>query len=171
MQFFTVTRSHQLTAPKDLFCVHSHRRQAQAVLHGSLCEYTGHDSLKPYEMVLYGSPRAPLMTPWLGELEGTSLVIRNSLACSLARPRAVAITSTLTHVWGAYGAPTLCRRCAADGRRSLTITSLWAHHERFSRGFECWRPHSAPPTECGQRKKPSGKRSWWAQTTFFDMRT
>ena len=28
-------------------------------------------------------------------------------------------TDTLTHVWGAYGAPTLCRRRAAAGRRSL----------------------------------------------------
>ena len=33
-------------------------------------------------------------------------------------------TSTLTHVWGAYGAPTLCRRRAADGRRSLLRTSF-----------------------------------------------
>ena len=37
------------------------------------------------------------------------------------------ITSTLTHVWGAYGAPTLCRRRAADGRRSLLRTSKMYH--------------------------------------------
>ena len=38
-------------------------------------------------------------------------------------------TSTLTHVWGAYGAPTLCRRRAADGRRSLR--SIPAIRERL----------------------------------------
>ena len=42
---------------------------------------------------------------------------------------------------------------------------VWAHHERLSRSFE-WRRHSAPPTECRQREKPSGKRSWRDQTTF-----
>ena len=42
---------------------------------GSLCEYIGHDCLKTYVCVLYCSPCAPLMAPWLGELEGTSLAI------------------------------------------------------------------------------------------------
>ena len=39
------------------------------------CEYMAHDSLKMYVCVLYCSPCAPLMPPWLGELEGTSLAI------------------------------------------------------------------------------------------------
>ena len=30
-------------------------------------------------------------------------------------------TSRLAYVWGAYGAPTLCRRRAADGRRELAV--------------------------------------------------
>ena len=37
--------------------------------------YGGHDCLKMYVCVLYCSPCAPLMAPWLGELEGTSLSI------------------------------------------------------------------------------------------------
>ena len=41
-------------------------------------------------------------------------------------------TSTLTHGWGAYGAPMLCRRRAADGRRSSSGNSLWADGLRFS---------------------------------------
>ena len=63
-------------------------------------------------------------------------------------------------------------RRAADGRRELAdaVDVVWALHERFSRSFE-WRQHSAPPTECFQREKPSEKRSWWAHTTSFDMRT
>ena len=42
---------------------------------GSLREYMAHDSLKTYVCILYCSPCAPLMAPWLGELEGTSLAI------------------------------------------------------------------------------------------------
>ena len=41
---------------------------------GSLCEYMVHECAKTYVCVLYGSPRAPLLAPWLGELERTSLV-------------------------------------------------------------------------------------------------
>ena len=39
--------------------------------------------------------------------------------CSLGQAQGSTSTSTLTHVWGAHGAPTLCRQRAADGRRSL----------------------------------------------------
>ena len=42
---------------------------------GWLCEYMAHDSLKTYVCVLYCSPCAPLMAPWLGQLEGTSMAI------------------------------------------------------------------------------------------------
>ena len=42
---------------------------------GSLREYMGHDCAKTYVCVLYCSPCAPLLAPWLGELEGTSLAI------------------------------------------------------------------------------------------------
>ena len=49
-------------------------------------------------------------------------------------------TCTLTHVWGAYRALTLCRRPSELDRNVIS-----AHHERFSRGFE-WRRHSVPPT-------------------------
>ena len=51
--------------------------------------------------------------------------------------------------------PPTCRRRPSE----LDGNVVWDPHERFLRGFE-WRPHSAPPTECGQREKPSGKRSW-----------
>ena len=44
------------------------------------------------------------------------------------RPRATS-TSTLTHVWGAYGAPTLCRRRAADGCRELAVDVVWDPHQ------------------------------------------
>ena len=37
--------------------------------------YGTHDCAKTYVCVLYCSPCAPLMAPWLGELEGTSLAI------------------------------------------------------------------------------------------------
>ena len=47
---------------------------ATFVLQGSLCEYMVHECAKTYVCVLYGSPRAPLLAPWLGELERTSLV-------------------------------------------------------------------------------------------------
>ena len=64
-----------------------------------------------------------------------------------------------------------CLRCsdamAPTSRRrpsELAVDVVWAHHERFLRGF-LRRPHSAQPTECGHRKKPRKKRSWWAQTT------
>ena len=62
--------------------------------------------------------------------------------------------------------PPACRRRPSE----LEMNVVWAHHERFLRGFEWW-PHLAPPIKCGQREKPSGKRSWWAQTTSFDVRT
>ena len=42
---------------------------------GSLREYMAHDCLNTYVCVLYCSPCAPLMAPWLVELEGTSLAI------------------------------------------------------------------------------------------------
>ena len=44
-------------------------------LYGSLHESYVHERLKTYVCILYCSPCAPLMTPWLGELEGTSLAI------------------------------------------------------------------------------------------------
>ena len=69
--------------------------------------------------VLYRSSGAPLLPPWLGKLEGTSLACNDLGQGSTS-------TNTLTHVWGAYGAlrrygaegpPT----CAADGRRELAV--------------------------------------------------
>ena len=45
-------------------------------VNGWLREYMAHDcAAKTYVCVLYCSPCAPLMAPWLGELEGTSLAI------------------------------------------------------------------------------------------------
>ena len=88
--------------------------------------------------ILYASPCAPLMAPWLGRSLGGARgdIPGNSLG------QGSTSTSTLTHVWGAYGAPTLCRRRAADGRRELAVDVVWDPHERFLRGFEWW-AHSA----------------------------
>ena len=46
----------------------------KAVL-GSLHESYAHERLKTYVCILYCTPCAPLMAPWLGELEGTFLAI------------------------------------------------------------------------------------------------
>ena len=48
--------------------------------------------------------------------------------------------------------PPTCRRRPSE----LAVDVALYPHERFSRSFE-WRQHSAAPTECCQRKKPSGK--------------
>ena len=42
---------------------------------GALHESLAHERLKAYVCVLYGSPCAPLLLPWLGEVEGTSLAM------------------------------------------------------------------------------------------------
>ena len=41
--------------------------------YGSLCEYMAHGCAKAYVCVLHSSSRAPLLVPWLGDVEGTSL--------------------------------------------------------------------------------------------------
>ena len=101
---------------------------------GSLCEYTAHACLVQnvrMRTVLatgYSSPGAPLMASGAKrDIPGNSL------------GQGSTSTSTLTHVWGAYGAPTLCscRRRPSE----LAVDAVWDHHEHFSRGFE-WRAHS-----------------------------
>ena len=47
---------------------------------GALHESCVHDGLKAYVCVLYDSPCAPLLFPWLGEVEGTSLAMSQSKA-------------------------------------------------------------------------------------------
>ena len=47
---------------------------------GSLHESLGHERLKAYVCVLYDSPCAPLLLPWLGEVEGTSLAMSQAKA-------------------------------------------------------------------------------------------
>ena len=80
---------------------------------GSLCESFGHECTKTYVCVLYCSSCVPLLAPWLGELEGTSLAI----AQAKVQP-----VLALEPMFGVL--TVLCRRCAADGRRSLTKTSF-----------------------------------------------
>ena len=43
--------------------------------HGVLHESLLHERLKAYVCVLYASPCAPLLLPWLGEVDGTSLAM------------------------------------------------------------------------------------------------
>ena len=56
------------------------RRSALSSGVGALHEYMAHERLKAYVCVLYDSPCAPLLLPWLGEVEGTSLAMSQAKA-------------------------------------------------------------------------------------------
>ena len=50
------------------------------IYYGSLHESCVHERLKAYVCVLYDSLCAPLLLPWLGEVEGTSLAMYQAKA-------------------------------------------------------------------------------------------
>ena len=70
---------------------------------------------KPRVCVLHGSPCAPLVYPWLGEVEGTSL--------AMTQAKASPVPGTCTHVQGVSGAPTGAVGGVAEGRRTTENAS------------------------------------------------
>ena len=86
-----------------------------------------HERLKTYVCVLYDSPCALLLLPWLGEVDGTSLAMPQGKALPVPAPEPM------------ISVPPVLRRYdaarAAGGRRSLLSAPKKYHHERFLRGF------------------------------------
>ena len=106
---------------------------------GALHESMAHERLKAYVCVLYDSPCAPLLLPWLGEVEGTSLAMSQAKA-----------SPAPAHV-PMFRVPTVLRRVPSavpqtvvgHGRTPLPFAN------RLELCVQTSRPHSVVCGECG----------------------
>ena len=99
-----------------------------------------HDCLKAYVCVLYDSPCAPLLLPWLGEVEGTSLAMSQAKASPVP-----------AHV-PMFRVPTVLRRVPSAVPQTVVGQRFWLRPFKNGQGLPtCSRfgkVHSLQPTEC-----------------------
>ena len=79
---------------------------------GSLHEYMAHERLKAYVCVLHDSPCAPLLLPWLGEVEGTSLAMTQAKASPVPAPAPMFRVSPVLRRLPSAVPPTIVGSCA-----------------------------------------------------------
>ena len=80
--------------------------------HGPLYE----EGLKAYVCILYASPSAPLLVPWPGEVEGTSLAMAQAKASPVPAPEPMFRVSAVLRRYDADVPPTAVGACCRRAR-------------------------------------------------------